>query len=110
MTDFKFIRFERSGGVTGLTLSCTVDMSSLKQDEAEYIRNLLSKSDLTGELPGHISGKQHPDQLNYKLTVEKGGQKQVFLMHASEVPEKLWPLIRYLTVKARNKGDGMILR
>ncbi len=103
MSDTKLIHFERTGGLTGLTLSCTVDTDSLDSSEVEQIRNLISMVDVERVSAIIASEKPQPDQFIYRITIENEDQTKVIVMYESEVPEMLQPLIRYLTVKAKKK-------
>lgn len=104
MTDIKHIHFERSGGLTGLTLSCTVDTGSLDSSSVEQIRNLISQADTAHESAVIASEKQQPDRFIYRITIENDDQTKVIIMHETEVPAMLQPLIRHMTAIARKKG------
>lgn len=103
MSDIKIIHFERSGGITGLTLSCTVDTGSLDSSEVEQMHNLIKQADTERKSAVIESVKPQPDQFIYRITIKNEDQTEVIVMYESEVPAMLRPLIRYLTIKAKKK-------
>ena len=100
MIEFDLIRFERYGGFSGQVLTYVVHAELLDKADADFIHNLVNQSGLNDHFKG-VFEKSFPDQFSYKLVVERGSEKKEWVLKESEVPEALWPLIRYLTVQAR---------
>ncbi len=86
----------RSGGMAGLSLGTSVDVSSLPPDAATAVSGALSQVDvgaLARRPPAVPSG---PDRFQYDLTVTKAGESQSVSLQESEVPADLRPLINAL--------------
>lgn len=101
MADFYSIRFERSGGFMGMTLTFEVTHGSLDAADAVHIRKLMDQSGLAGISSRKKPVKQYADQINYKFVIEYHNRKQVILLEESDVPDNMWPLIKYFTDKAK---------
>jgi 16S rRNA U516 pseudouridylate synthase RsuA-like enzyme len=102
MSDSFIIRFERSGGFTGIDINKTIDSLQLKKEETEMLRMIIDHSDFF-TLPAIIAMKPHPDRFTYKITVETEGKRHTVQFSQTSVPESLKDLIRYLIEKTRLK-------
>ncbi len=99
------IHFERSGGFMGMPVQTTIDTSTLPDDEAQALHDMLDAArffQLPEDLTATGSGA---DQFQYKLMVEREDQDPhtVHLGDASAPPE-MQPLLRKLTMMARGQG------
>jgi len=97
------IYFERSGGFMGTRIAGIVDTSTLPEEEALSLQEMVDSANffsLPELLPAASSGS---DQFSYKLFVEDGERQN--LVEATDVsaPDELRPLLRRLTVLTRSK-------
>lgn len=96
------IEFERSGGFAGILVQATVDADSLPRLEAEKLDKLVEEANFF-DLPAHITApSQGADQFEYKVTVERGGQRHTVETSDQAAPDALRPLLRELTLRARS--------
>ena len=97
------IHFERSGGFAGLRLQHDLDTTSLPPTEAEEVARLVDSAHFF-ELPQAIRATQPgADRFRYKLAVEAGVQKHSIEVDDAAMPEKLRPLLSWLTAAQRKK-------
>ena len=101
MSEPFIIRFERSGGFTGIAVDKTINSLELKQEETEMLRMMIDHSDFF-TLPVIEVMKPHPDRFTYKITVETEGKKHTVQFSQTSVPEALKDLFRYLIEKTRS--------
>lgn len=96
------IYFERSGGFMGLQLKTAVDTSQLPAGEAEALEQSLTAARFF-ELPSSLDPQStvEVDRLIYKLTVVTTEQQHTALCTDEDAPEELRPLLRRLTIMAR---------
>ncbi len=95
------IHFERSGGFAGLRLEATVDTASLPAEMADTLRRLVQAAHVF-DLPA-VMAPEGPgaDRFCYQLTVEDSGRRQSIEACEPAIPGELWPLLRFLTARAR---------
>ena len=99
-TDIFHISFERSGGFAGMTSKVEVDSKDLSENEKKEVLTMIEKSGFFAFQPDSTS-RSIPDQFQYTITIEQGGQKRTLELGESSVPDSLRPLIDYLSRKAR---------
>ena len=102
MSDHFIIRFERSGGFTGIGMDKTIDSLSLEKEEAEMVQKMINSSEFFG-LPAKENIKPLPDRFTYKLTIELPGKKHQVEFSQASVPVSIEVLVRYLIEKSRLK-------
>ncbi|MBN2213492.1 MAG: hypothetical protein JW723_04550 [Bacteroidales bacterium] len=102
MEDQFTIRFERTGGFTGIGIDKTIDSLQLKKQETKMLKEMISNSHFFS-LPARESMKPHPDRFSYKITIETRGRKHVVEFSQASVPPRLKDLVRYLIEKTRMK-------
>jgi len=98
------IQFERSGGFGGLRTAVTVDLATLPPEKAQQIQDLIESStffDLPSSLPGIGAGA---DQFHYRLTIAGQDREHSIETTDAAAPEELRPLLRELTLLARQSG------
>lgn len=112
------IRFERSGGFAGLTLSTTIDPNELPPKEAKELLTSLDESGILtrpnegeGELESAPGTDDTPedapapmgyvDEMTYRLTVEVGDYEHTVCVTESEMTPEMVELFRCLTQMAR---------
>jgi len=94
------IYFERSGGFLGSKLKTAVDTTQLPADEAEKWEGVLSTNQFL-ELPPDADLAVATDQFSYKMTVVTSEWQHTAVFTDASASEELQPIIRRLTVMAR---------
>jgi hypothetical protein len=94
------VQFERSGGFAGMKRAVTVDTRSMPPEQAEELKDRVSRADFFN-LPPEIIGQKGADQFLYILTIEAGGQRHTVRTTDTAAPEGLRPLIEWLNRQAR---------
>ena len=102
MEDRFTIRFERSGGFTGIITDKTVDSLQLKKNEIIMLKGMIEDAHFFS-LPAGKTTASHPDIFSYKITIESAGRKHMVEFSQESVPEGLQDLVQYLNKKARLK-------
>ncbi len=102
MSDSFIIRFERSGGFTGIGIDKTIDSLQLKKEETEMLLKMINRSDFF-RLPSGKTINPHPDQFNYKISIQTADKEHILEFSQTSIPESLKDLIRYLIEKTRVK-------
>ena len=94
------IYFERSGGFMGLRLKTEVDTTELTIEEAQEWERMLTASGFF-DLPSSLETDSGVDRLIYKLTVVTTEKEHTAICTDEDAPEELQPLLRRLTIMAR---------
>ncbi len=94
------IQFERSGGFMGLYLKTVVDTADLTTEEAQEWEQALDAVNFF-ELPSILETEREADRFIYKITVVTIEQEHTALCTDADAPEELRPLLRRLTLMAR---------
>jgi len=102
MNESFVIRFERSGGFTGMAINKTIDSLQLKKEESDLLRQMIDGSDFFA-LPDGKARISHPDRFTYQITIETAKKKHTVQFNQASIPESLKDLIRYLIEKTRLK-------
>lgn len=107
------IRFEKSGGFTGIPVVTTVDTSKLPPREAAQLLEELDQSGLLDASPDTLENNLFGDPasgtvdlVKYELTLEIGSNDHTFSVTEDTVPDTAMPLFRHLTLLARNSGTS----
>ncbi len=106
------IRFERSGGFAGLTLSTTIDPNELPPEEAQTLLETLDESGILArpnEEDGGLEGAPdsapapmgHVDEMTYTVTVIVSGYEHTVCVAESELTPEMTELFRCLTQLSR---------
>jgi hypothetical protein len=98
------IHYECSGGFAGISLKVSLDTDALPPEAAKSIFEALSNARFF-ELPDTLppsSGR--PDQFVYHLAIDDGDRQHAVEMDDSSVPASLQPVLRQLTLLARQPG------
>lgn len=97
------IKFERTGGFTGMRIATDLKLGDLSDEYASQILELLDDLDF-GELPEQITGEgAMPDQFTYTITVETKKWEHTVTTGDASAPEKMQELLRLLDRLARTK-------
>jgi len=83
----------RSGGMAGLSMGTSVDVSSLAPEAAAAVSQALSQVDLDVLARRPAAAPSGPDRFQYDLTVETGGESHSVTLQEPDVPAELRPLI-----------------
>ena len=94
------IYFERSGGFMGLRLKTTVDTAELTIEEAREWEQTLTAIGFF-DLSSSLETESGADRLIYKMTVVTTEREHTALFTDEDAPEELRPLLRRLTIMAR---------
>jgi hypothetical protein len=97
------IKFERTGGFTGIRLAADIDVNELPDDQKHEIIKLLDDMDFD-ELPKKLSGKPPmPDELAYSITVISSKKEYKVITGESALPKDMQPLIEILEGEAKRQ-------
>ena len=100
------IHFERTGGVTGRSLTATLDTETLSPEEAHRLREMVDAAGFF-ELPAVIvTPAPGVDRFYYTLTVDTAGRQHTVHTSDAAAPEALRPLLDWLTDVARRTQRG----
>ena len=94
------IFFERSGGFMGRTVSATLDLDDLPDDQAKTLEEMLNKADFF-ELPADLTRPPMPDAFTYTITVDKGTRQHSVRVSDATAPDTVRPLLEELNKQAR---------
>jgi len=101
------IEFERSGGFMGLRLATSFNTHDLTEEDATEVNQLVESSGFFS-LPAQLeSATPGGDQFRYRLTVSReqdGPQTHTVTMGEASAPPEIQPLLRKLTLLARNQS------
>ena len=98
--DFK-IYFERSGGFAGIQLKLELISNELPIEEKNKLIALIDSARFFEYNPENTEVGQHPDQFQYKISIETGDSARSVFLTGNQLPENWQPLIQYLDRKAR---------
>jgi hypothetical protein len=92
---------ERTGGFAGISMTKIVDTTTLPDNEANQLRQLVDAADFF-RLPKTITSKSpQPDRFQYQLTLEDKGKQHTVEVGEQAVPGTLRPLLEWLMAAAR---------
>ncbi len=94
------IYFERSGGFMGLYLKTVVDTADFPAEEAQTWEQAFDDAGFFA-LPSDLELENRADYMIYKITVVTSDQAHTALCTDDSAPEELRPLLRQLTLMAR---------
>ncbi len=97
------IHFERSGGFAGIRLSHDIDSASLSPEDGSELNRLLESSDFFN-LPETVrAASPGADRFQYKVNVKSGEAEHTVAVDEAAVPDKLRPLLNWLTTNLRKR-------
>jgi hypothetical protein len=100
------IRFESSGGFTGMQLATTIDTNKVDPEVARPLVRALEETDFFG-LPPELNGGalEGYDQKQYKVTVDVGNYAHTVCFTDATTPESMEPFVRQMTSLARHRPN-----
>ena len=96
------IKYERTGGFTGMRLATDLKLGDLSDEYADRISELLDDLDF-GQLPEHMIDKSGPDQFTYVITVETTSWEHTVTTGDVSAPAKMQELLQLLDRLAKTK-------
>jgi hypothetical protein len=97
------IKYERTGGFTGIRLSADFNPNDLPDEQVRPLLDLLDEMDF-GELPEQLTGESSlPDQFTYEITVKTSKWEHTVIAGDASAPDKLQELVRMLDGIARTR-------
>jgi len=94
------ISFERTGGFMGRTVSLTINLADLPDDQAKFLDDLLEKADFFA-LPEDLTQTVMPDSFSYNITVTVDERQHSVRVNDSTASDDLRPLLDELSRQAR---------
>lgn len=95
------IKFERTGGFAGMTITRDLKMEDLPEEQAQTLMELLDDLDFD-ELPEQmLDTEAMPDQFTYTITVETQRGEHTVVTGDASAPEKMQELLQLLNRLAR---------
>lgn len=97
------IKYERTGGFTGMRFHADFEPGELPEDQARPLLDLLDKMDFDG-LPEDSTGTATlPDQFTYTITVQTSQGERTMIMGDTSAPDEMQELLRMLDRIARRR-------
>jgi hypothetical protein len=97
------VKFERTGGFTGIRIAAEIEMDDLPEDQKSEIQELFDDMDIE-ELSKKLTGNApFPDGFVYSVIVESEERKYQFTMGESALPDNMGPLIEILEAIAKRQ-------
>lgn len=101
--DVQRIKYERTGGFTGMRFHADFAPGDLPQDESRPVLDLLDKVKFD-ELPENMTGgPSHPDQFTYTITVQTPKGEHTVNVGDSSASGDMQELLRMLDGIARKR-------
>lgn len=98
------IELERTGGVTGMRLACSIASGTLPDSDAQELTRLVETSRFF-DLPGRIEETDSSgDRFGYAITIDDGSRSHTVQVSEAAAPAALRPLIGWLTAAARRRA------
>lgn len=95
------IEFERSGGLMGRTVACSVDTETMPADEARELRELVEQADFFSLPESPPGSAAQSDQFSYTIRIELEERSHTVTTSDDAAPSALVPLLDRLSRTAR---------
>ncbi|MEJ5239635.1 MAG: protealysin inhibitor emfourin [Anaerolineales bacterium] len=95
------IKFERSGGFTGIPLRFALDGKDLPHEEQTRLLEMLHQAGIFERSRLGTRTRSGADRFVYRITVEDGDAERTLEFCESEMPAEVRPLVDYLNLLAR---------
>jgi hypothetical protein len=96
------IKYERTGGFTGMRIAADIEPDNLPEEQARTLLDLLDDMDFD-ELPEHLMNDEGADQFTYTITIETKKWEHTIVTGDASAPEKLQQLLEILNRLARKQ-------
>ena len=100
------VEFSRSGGFAGLRLAVSLDTQELPQAQVSAVEAMIRDSGFFGLPEKLLPASPSPDRFEYRLTVSADKESHSIVVSDSLVPDRLRPLLDYLTTLAMTAKRG----
>src|SRR5262249_32934353 len=94
------VRFTKRGGIAGFRFEARIDSKVLSAEDARQLRKLIDSAHFF-ELPATFPDSGIRDGFGYAITIEANGRCHRVNVDEGSVPEKLFPLIDWLSKRAQ---------
>jgi hypothetical protein len=103
--DVERIKFERTGGFTGMTITRDLKLEDLPEDQVERLQELLDDLDFDELSERTADARPMPDQFQYVITLETKDGEHTLVTGDGSAPEKMQELLKLLNrlVRIRKK-------
>ena len=101
-TERIYINYQQSGGFAGISRSIEIDSDTLDAEEQVRLEQLINDADFFELEVDSLKTNGLPDEYQYVIVIEKEGKKRSISVRDSLMPDKLRPLINYLSRKTRS--------
>jgi hypothetical protein len=96
------ISFERTGGFAGMRVAISLDLEALPDLEAKTLKKLVLDADFFS-LTEPRDGRTYADGFQYTIAIEGEEQHRTLQLSDGSIPEKMRPLVEYLSLRARRQ-------
>jgi hypothetical protein len=100
--EVKRIKYERTGGFTGMRMAAEIEPQKLSEDEIRTLVDLIDDVDFN-ELPKEMLNGSGADQFTYTITVETRKWEHTVTIGDSSAHGKMSDLLELLNRLARKK-------
>jgi hypothetical protein len=97
------IKYERTGGFTGMRFHADFNPDELPEDQSRPLLDLLDKMDFDGLPEDLTGGSTMPDQFTYTITVITSQGERTMVLGDTSAPDELQELMRMLDRIAKRR-------
>lgn len=97
-----YISYKQTGGFAGMNRSLEMNSDTLNIKEQNELNQLIADADFFNLVIEENDLERSRDQFHYEISIKQNDQKRSLKINDSNVPEKLRPLINYLSGKVRS--------
>jgi hypothetical protein len=101
--DVQRIRYERTGGFTGMRFHADFKPDELPEDQSRPLLDLLDQMDFDGLSENSPTGPSMPDQFTYTITVVTSQGERTMVLGDTSAPDEMRELMRMLDRIARKR-------
>lgn len=103
MEELITIEFERTGGFAGIPVRVILNGNLLDAEEVTLVKQLVESSGFFLLSSRDLKAAAGNDQFQYRIAIATTRQKHEVVLDEQQVPEKLKPLIRFLSGRVRTR-------
>ena len=101
-----YIEFARTGGFAGLRLSASVDTQELPSEQVSAVEAMVRDADFFGLPEKLLPPAPSPDRFEYRVAISTDKKSHSIVANDALVPDRLRPLLDYLTTLAMTAKRG----